>query len=203
MGDDGGRRPVGPRVLALAVAIATLCGGSAAEGGRTTAAAGTAPLPAAVCDLVSDLEPGDRALVPPSVYDLDARSIAAVLSEQRVILRDIAAQVTGEMRRRLEEQLEAQPAIDADMLDTWDVDRVDMASVQSDHFGRVWSDSVRLPDGRKVPVGRHLQRRAVGARAARRGVPGASAGRRSPWSRRRSARRRGASCSTARETASS
>lgn len=158
-------------MLAMVALIAALCGGSAADGGpRTVAVAPT--LPAALCDLVADLAEADRALVTPDVYDLDARSVAVILAGQRLILRDIATQATGDLRRRLDELLTAQRTIDADMLDTWDADRVELASVHSDNFGSVWSESVRLPDGREVSVARHLddarvarERLVVGCRA--------------------------------------
>ncbi len=157
-------------MLAAVVVAAVMCFGSSAAGERQRTPAGA--LPDAMCDLVADLERSEGALETPGVYDLDAPAVGAVLARRRELHSDIAALATGDLRRRLDEQLAFQDAVDADMVDTWDADRGELAATHSDNYGRVWSDSVRSADGREISMGRYAfdtrvvrERLVVGCRA--------------------------------------
>lgn len=157
--------------LAVALLVAGSCGGTGADPGRVDAVA--VPLPAELCDVAGDLDERNRELEAPGVYDLDADALASVLAVRRRLLEDAAALATGDLRRRLEDQVAAQAAIDADMLDTWDVDRTGLAAAHSDSYGaETWGETVRTEDGTELSTAHHLrdagvvrERLVIGCRA--------------------------------------
>lgn len=170
MQDGRGSPRVGSVVLAAVVVAAALSFGSRAAGERPRTPTGA--LPDAMCELVTDLERSNMELLAPGVYDLDADAVGAVLARRGELRREIAALATGDLGHRLDELLAFEDAVDADMLDTWDADRGELAATHSDSYGRVWSDSVESTDGPEIPMAQYAfdakvvrERLVVGCRA--------------------------------------
>jgi hypothetical protein len=144
------RRGVGAVVATLAL-VAVSCGGHRSA---DPAAGDVDGLPPGVCDLVSELEQADALLVGGDVFHYDAVRLGQIFTDKRELLARIAERLTGDLQRRLSEQLLTQHAMDEAILERWDQQRGALAAQYDDGPWppRILDESVRRPDGVKVEV---------------------------------------------------
>jgi hypothetical protein len=138
-------------VAAILGLVAASCGGN----GRSEPAPGDVEgLSRDVCNLVSELEQADARVRGPHVFDQNAHALGEVFTHNRELLAEITERSTGDLGRRLSEQLLSQQAMDEAILARWDQRR---GALEAEHDDAPWvprilDETVRRPDGVLVGV---------------------------------------------------
>jgi hypothetical protein len=151
-GIRGSRELVDTAVVVILALVAGSCGGDSAD--TETPVAGIDALPRDVCDLVTELEQADELLLGPDVFDHDASRLDEIFTDKRELLRTIAERSTGDLQRRLHQQLVTQEAMDEAILERWDIQRDALASEHDDSpwVPRILEDTIAGSDGVKVDL---------------------------------------------------